>query len=109
MSKFFVSVLIVGMLLSSPQYVYAGDEYVLKLENHHFSPQELTIPAGTKIRLTVKNLDPMPAEFESSDLNREKVIGAHSKTIVFVGPLDAGKYKFFDDFHRDTTGTLVAK
>jgi len=29
---------------------------------------------------------------------------------VFVGPLDAGSYPFFDDFHRDTTtGTLIVQ
>jgi hypothetical protein len=28
---------------------------------------------------------------------------------VFVGPLDPGSYEFFDDFHNDTRGHLIAK
>jgi hypothetical protein len=28
---------------------------------------------------------------------------------VFVGPLDPGRYEFFDDFHGATRGFLVAK
>ena len=88
---------------------YAGD-YVITLKDHAFSPAELTIPADQKVKITVKNLDTMPAEFESYDLNREKVVSAQSEISVFVGPLNAGQYKFFDDFHRDTTtGTLIAK
>jgi len=87
-----------------------AEDYVLTLKDNRFSPKELTIPANQKVKITVKNLDATPAEFESSDLNREKMVGANSEIIVFVGPLDAGSYGFFDDFHRDTTtGTIIAK
>ena len=87
-----------------------AEDYVITLKNHQFSPKELVIPAGQKVKITVKNQDPTPSEFESSDLNREKVVGANSEIIVFIGPLDAGSYGYFDDFHRDTTtGVIVAK
>lgn len=87
-----------------------AEDYVLTLKNNQFSPKVLTIPAGQKIKITVKNQDATPAEFESSDLNREKVVGANSEITVFIGPLDAGTYGYFDDFHRDTTtGTIIAK
>ena len=87
-----------------------AEDYVLTLKNNQFSPKVLTVPAGQKIKITVKNQDATPAEFESSDLNREKVVGANSEISVFIGPLDAGSYGYFDDFHRDTTtGTIVAK
>jgi hypothetical protein len=85
-------------------------DYVLTLKDHKFSPQELVIPANQKVKLTVKNQDSTPAEFESSDLNREKVVGANSEITVFIGPIDAGSYGFVDDFHRDTTtGTIKAQ
>ena len=88
---------------------HAGD-FVLTLKNNRFSPKVLTIPAGQKIKITVKNRDATPAEFESSDLNREKVVGANGEIIIFIGPLDSGSYGYFDDFHRDTTtGTIIAK
>ena len=87
-----------------------AEDYVLTLKNHQFSPKELLIPAGQKVKITVRNQDPTPAEFESSDLNREKVISGSAEIVVFIGPLDAGRYSFFDDFHRETTnGTIVVK
>ena len=87
-----------------------AEDLVITLKNHQFSPPELTIPAGQKVRIVVRNQDPTPAEFESSDLNREKVVSAHAEISLFIGPLDAGRYGYFDDFHRDTTtGVIVAK
>lgn len=87
-----------------------AEGYVITLKDNRFSPAELSIPAGQKVKLTVKNLDATPAEFESYDLNREKVVGAKSEIVLFVGPLQAGRYAFFDDFHRDTaTGALTVK
>jgi plastocyanin len=88
----------------------AGDTFVLTLKDHKFDPQQLVVPAGKKFTLTVKNLDATPSEFESNDLDREKVVKAGAEITVFLGPLDAGTYNFFDDFHRDTTtGTLKAQ
>ncbi len=86
-----------------------ADDYVITLKDDQFSPAELTIPAGQKVKLTVKNAGASVAEFESSDLNREKIVEAGSEIIVFVGPVDAGKYTYFNDFHRETTGTIIAK
>jgi len=87
-----------------------AEDYVLTLKNNQFSPKVLTVPAGQKVKITIKNQDATPAEFESSDLNREKVVAPNSEIVVFVGPLNPGSYGFFDDFHRDTTtGVIVAK
>jgi len=98
---------LVTLLFSASSY---AEDYVLTIKDHKFSPQELTIPAGQKVKITVKNEDSTPAEFESSDLNREKIVGANSQIVIFVGPVDAGKYVYFDEFHRETTtGTIIAK
>ncbi len=87
-----------------------AEEAVLTLKDHQFSPKELTIPAGKKVKLIIKNNDATPAEFESHDLNREKVISGNSQAVVFVGPLDAGRYVFFDEFNEATAkGTLIVK
>jgi len=106
--------------MRTPQIVLAGlilavatnanaDNYVLTIKNKQFSPAALTVPAGKKIRLIVKNQDPTPAEFESSDLNREKLVTGGSEITVFIGPLDAGTYNYFNDFNRKATGTIIAK
>ena len=75
MYKSCLSLVALGLVMSFSASAHA-DEYVLTLKDHHFSPKTLSIPAGQKVKLTIKNLDPTPAEFESSDLNREKVIGS---------------------------------
>jgi hypothetical protein len=88
----------------------SADDYTLRLKDHIFIPQTLELPAHQKVTILVKNEDNTPAEFESSKLHREKVVGANSEIKVLVGPLAPGEYGFFDDFHHDkTTGTLVVK
>jgi len=82
----------------------------LTIKDHKFSPEILEVPAGQKIKLVVKNGDATAEEFESSELGREKVIKGNSQGVVFVGPLKAGEYKFFGEFHEETAkGKLVAK
>jgi len=78
------------------------DTYTLTINGHTFEPLEFTIPAGKKVMLTVKNLNPTPSEFESSDLNREKLVVGGGTVTLFVGPLRPGSYEFFDDFNADT-------
>lgn len=84
-------------------------EFHLLLQDHTFRPATLKVPAGVKFKVLVTNRNTMPSEFESSDFKREKIVLPNSTITVFVGPLDKGSYKFFDDFHPSTTGTLVAE
>ena len=84
--------------------------YTLMIKDHKFQPTEIEIPAGQKIALTVKNNDPTPEEFESTDLNREKLVTPGQTITVFLGPLTPGEYKFFGDFHQDTAqGKVIAE
>ena len=100
-------VLSVSLLLGGAAH---AEDYLLTIKNHQFVPKELLLPAGQRVKILVKNQDASPAEFESSDLNREKVIAANGEITVYVGPLDPGRYAIFDDFHRETTaGVIVAK
>ena len=85
-------------------------EYTLTIKNHLFSPAELTIPANTKVKLIVVNQDPTAEEFESHELNREKVVTGNASISVYIGPLKAGSYPYFGDFHQATAkGVIVAK
>jgi hypothetical protein len=74
----------------------------IEIKDHLFYPSQIEIPANTKIKLLIKNLDPTPEEFESYELNREKVISGNSKTVIFIGPLPAGEYPFFGEFYPKT-------
>ncbi|MCC7305314.1 MAG: cupredoxin domain-containing protein [Alphaproteobacteria bacterium] len=88
----------------------AAQEYTITIKDHKFSPETLQIPAGEKVKLTIVNNDPSPEEFESYELNREKIIGGNSKGVVFIGPLEPGSYPYFGEFNMDTAkGTIVAK
>lgn len=81
---------------------------LLTIKNQQFIPQQIQIPAHTKVEIVVKNEDRLPAEFESADLSREVVIPGHSAVSVYVGPLSKGRYGFFDDFNRAARGWVIS-
>ena len=84
--------------------------YKITIKDHKFLPETLSIPAKTKVKILVNNLDPTAEEFESYDLRREKVVSANGEIIIFIGPLKAGVYKYFGDFHPQTAqGHIVAE
>ncbi len=98
------------MLLLGTSATAAAEKYQITIKNHRFTPAELTIPAGKKIRLQVWNQDPTPEEFESYTLNREKIIRGNSKAVIFIGPLKPGRYKYFGEFNQKTAqGVIIAK
>ena len=58
----------------------------------------------------ISNMDNTSEEFESYELNREKVIMANAKAVIFIGPLSAGEYPFFGEFFPQTAqGKVVVK
>jgi len=82
----------------------------IKIKNHLFYPSIVTVPANTKIKLLVMNEDATSEEFESYELNREKVIMGKHKAIIFIGPLRPGEYPFFGEFYPQTAqGKVIAK
>ncbi|HUB50151.1 MAG TPA: cupredoxin domain-containing protein [Acetobacteraceae bacterium] len=82
----------------------------LVFQNHRFIPDRIEVPANKKFTLHVKNTDNTADEFESNDLNREKLVTPGQTITVFLGPLSPGTYHFFGDFHQDTAqGVLIAK
>jgi hypothetical protein len=84
--------------------------YTLVIQEHRFQPAEIEIPAGQKIALIVKNDDPTPEEFESTELRREKVVPGGQQVTVYIGPLKPGRYEFFGDFNPKTArGHIIAK
>ena len=67
------------------------------------------LPAGVRVRLVLRNQDAMPAEFESYDLSREVIVPGNKEVAIYVGPLEAGNYQFFNDFNHQMKGAIVAK
>lgn len=102
--------LLVGVPVSSP---LAADEPVLfrlVAKDGRFTPPNLEVPAGRRIKIEIANEGSTPIEFESLPLKQEKVLGPGARSSVVINPLKPGSYPFFDEFHPDTSkGTIVAK
>lgn len=81
--------------------------FEIDIRNHLFEPAELVIPADTKVKLIVNNRDATPEEFESYELNREKVIMGGARAIIFIGPLPPGEYPYFGEFNPKTAQGLI--
>ena len=82
----------------------------ITIKNHRFQPAEIKAPAGKPIRLTVKNADPTPEEFESKALRVEKVIAGNSEGVFNLRPLQPGRYRFFGEYNEATAqGYLVVE
>jgi hypothetical protein len=101
---------LMALACAGPALAVDLPEFTLVIKNHQYQPTELHVPADTKFKLRVTNEDATPEEFESTDFNRESVVLPNHTIVVFVGPLHAGSYGFFGDFHRDTAqGRLVVE
>lgn len=88
----------------------ADPQFTLVIRDHRFTPSELRVPVGKKIKLVIDNQDASAEEFESHPLNREKLIPAKSKATIFLGPLAAGRYPFIGEFHEKTAnGVIIAE
>lgn len=74
------------------------------------TPLQIEVPANTRIRLEVTNSGTSPAEFESVQLKKEKVIAGGNSSVIVIRTLDPGTYDFFDDFHIDLPhAKIIAK
>ena len=105
------AVLSLVLVLATEANVAAQEtSYTLVIKDHRFQPAEIEIPAGQKIALIVKNDDPTPEEFESTELRREKVVPGGQQITIYIGPLKPGRYEFVGDFNPKTArGQIIAK
>jgi len=106
----FLLLMIMGVMLATPSFSFAAKPtFTITIKDHLFSPEELVVPANEKIKLIIENQDPTAEEFESYDLNREKIVTGNGKITIFIGPLKPGEYKYFGEFHEDTAqGIIIA-
>ena len=81
----------------------------ITVQNGRFSPSELQAPANKPLVIVIKNNGAKAMEFESVSLRVEKIVAAKSQASVRVRALAPGRYEFFDDFNKNTRGTLVVE
>jgi hypothetical protein len=99
-------------LAFAPAISLAGEEAVFTIEfkDGTVSPLRLEVPANRRFQLNLVNNGDTPAEFESTELRKEKILAAKTTSILVFRTLDPGEYPFFDDFHPDAPqAVLIAK
>jgi hypothetical protein len=99
-------------LLAVVAVARAEDEPSFRIEfnDGKIEPLRIEVPAKVRIRLELVNLGETPAEFESTELRKEKVLAPKSESVMVIRTLDPGEYAFFDDFRPGSPpAVLVAK
>jgi plastocyanin len=102
-----LTALLIAVAVAVP--ALAQEKVSIAIRDDGFAPAEVQVPAGVKIELSITNQQQRAAEFESTALRREKVITPGATATVYVGPLQPGRYEFFDDFRPANRGFLVAR
>jgi uncharacterized protein (DUF58 family) len=84
--------------------------FTIEFKDGKVTPQRLEVPANRRFQLNLVNNGDTPAEFESNELRKEKVLAPKTTSILVFRTLDPGEYPFFDDFHPDAPqAVLMAK
>ena len=83
--------------------------FQLEMNDGKLNPARIEVPSGQRIKIEVHNVGKGAAEFESVELRKEKVLAPGASSFVVIAPLSPGEYKFFDDFHQQAQGVIVAK
>ncbi|MDB5444850.1 MAG: hypothetical protein JWQ97_167, partial [Phenylobacterium sp.] len=98
-----------GALLTGAAHAEPPRAFTLVLKDHRFSPDQLTVPAGQRIRIELRNEDAASEEFDSEDLHVEQDVTPHGKASFEIGPLEPGRYGFMGELHPETaSGTITA-
>ncbi len=104
------AIMALGVVLPASAAFAQQTSVRLTLKDHKFIPAEVHAPANKPITIVVQNADTTPAEFESKTLRVEKVVAGGGTVTLNVRALPPGRYRFFDDYHEDTTeGYLVVE
>lgn len=91
---------------------FAEGENIIKssIKNKKFIPDEIHIKANQSVTFRIINEDSIPVEFESSDLNKEKLVPPGKTIDIPLKGLKPGTYEFFSDFGpKDLRGKIIVE
>ncbi|TDR80742.1 cupredoxin domain-containing protein [Paludibacterium purpuratum] len=102
---------VAAALMSLPLVAMAADMPTFRLEMNDgkLSHTRIEVPANTRFKIEVVNKGKSPAEFESLQLRKEKVLAPGVESFVVFQSLSPGEYRFYDEFHASAQGVIVAK
>ena len=84
--------------------------FKVEMKDGVITPLRLEVPADKPFKIEIHNTGTTPAEFESLELRKEKVVAPGAVSFVVIKRVSPGEYKFFDDFHPNAPQvTVVAK
>jgi plastocyanin len=100
----FIIILNIGFSTNAPAETLFTQEknITIEIKNGQFSPSIIELNKSDRITLSIFNQDSDSEEFESLDLNKEKMIMPGKTIKIKLGQLRPGQYKFFGDFHPST-------
>ncbi len=103
------AIILAMLCVVTPSGSWAADEPVFQIEMKDgvITPSRIEVPAKTRFKIIVKNTGKMPAEFESTELRKEVIVPSGGEAPLIIRTLDAGEYKFFDDFQPDAPPALL--
>ena len=104
-----VMLVTIGVATTVALAVEGPPEIPLLIQQNQFQPADVKVKAGAPFVLVVTNKDAKAAEVESKDLRVEKVVPAGQTVKIRVRALKPGIYPFVNDFHKETTGRIVAE
>ena len=104
-----VGLVVVGLALGSVAARASDVTVALAAHDQGWEPAEIEAGTGARIRLEITNKTAAAIEFESFELNRERVVQPGQTAAVYVSDLKEGTYEFFDDFHQERKGKLVVR
>ena len=98
------------LAVSAPVAAAEAPTFTIEMKDGTMTPNRLEVPAGTAVKIIVKNTGTTPAEFESTRLRQEKVLSPGAESFIVLRNLAPGEYAFFDDFHPNAgQAVIVAK
>jgi hypothetical protein len=109
----FAAILLAALFLISGAPNNRAEEepvFTIEFKDGNIAPERLEVPANRRFQLQLRNNGDTPAEFESNELRKEKVLAPRTISTLVFRTLDPGEYPFFDDFHPDAPkAVLIAK
>ena len=98
------------LAVSAPAAAAETLTFTIEMKDGTMTPNRLEVPAGTAVKIIVKNTGTTPAEFESTRLRQEKVLSPGAESFIVLRSLAPGEYAFCDDFHPSAgQAVIVAK
>ncbi len=91
---------------------FAGAEATVRAVNLGFAPAQITLPAGTPLRIILDNADSgvphnLAVTRDGAELAKGAVVSGPGRAETRFGPLTAGSYTFACEVHPNMTGTLT--